>query len=290
MKPSPCCTALRAGAVPRCLLPLLFLCITAAPAQSLNAPADAARAVRFVYPDAARDEYLQRLKREHNLPLPRKDTTGGLQTVLAVADWTHSRWKHNGSHEPSRPDALTILREAAAGKKFRCVEYARVSADALLALGMKARVLNLKTRDAAQRKSGAGHVLTEVWLPGYNKWVLADAQFNVVPVLAGNPLNAVELRRAFDDGQPVMFLDAAGTVSAGRARKYRNFIARYLYFMDAELDQREVPYAEKYKLGTHSYLMLVPPGVQPPTVFQRRFPLDYMLSTESVDIFYQRPD
>jgi transglutaminase-like putative cysteine protease len=292
MKPSHCRIASRAGTVLRCLLRVLLFSTIDAPAQSFGPAGDgeAARAVRFVYPDTARDEYLKRLQREHNLSQLRKDAADGLQTVLAITAWTHSRWKHNGSHEPSRPDALTILREAAAGKNFRCVEYASVSADALLALGMKARVLNLKTKDAAQRKSGAGHVLTEVWLPGYGKWVLADAQFNLVPTLQGKPLNAVELQRAFAGGQRVAFRDASGDVSAGRARKYRNFIARYLYLMDAELDQREVPDAEKHRLGTFSSLMLLPPGAQPPTVFQRRFPLDYMLCTESVDVFYQRPD
>ncbi len=292
MKSSHCCIAPGAGTIPRCLLPVLLFCTIHAPAQSFG-PAEngeAARAVRFVYPDTARDEYLKQLKREYRLPLLGKDNAGELQTVLAITAWTHSRWKHNGSHEPSRPDALTILREAAAGKNFRCVEYARVSADALLALGMKARVLNLKTKDAAQKKSGAGHVLTEVWLPGYHKWALADAQFNLMPMLQGKPLNAVELQRAFAGGQPVTFRDASGDVSAGRARKYRNFISRYLYFMDAELDQRDVPYAEKYRSGTFSALMLVPPGAQPPKVFQRRFPLDHMLSTQSVDTFYQRPD
>lgn len=244
-------------------------------------------AIRFVYPEPAQDAYLTDLKKEYLgafLPAPNE-----LQTVLKVVQWTHRLWRHNGNNEPSAPDALTIIREAKEGKNFRCVEYAKVATDALLALGIRARVLALKTKDAATRPFGAGHVLTEVWLQNLGKWVLADAQFNLVPLANGVPLNAVELQGAIAARTPVTFVDADSTVDAGRANRYLRFITPYLFFFETAFDHRELPNKERYKHNGYAYLMLVPKGYQQPAVFQQRFPLDYLTPTHSLADFYQPP-
>jgi hypothetical protein len=275
-----------------CLLQVLVLYTLSSQAQAIL-PVDNTnghQTFQFVYPDATTDPYLQKLKQENQLGQLVHHSLGDLRSVLALTNWTHSLWKHNGSNEPSGTDALTIIREAKEGKNFRCVEYAKVSADALLSVGMKARVLNLKTKDAETRKSGAGHVLTEVWLPVYQKWAVADAQFNLVPVSGGIPLNAVELQQAIASKQNIEFHDINGPVKEAKARKYLNFISPYLYFFDAELDQREVPYTEKTKADKFSSVMLVPSDAQAPKIFQRRFPLDYMLFTDSINDFYQAPE
>ena len=47
--------------------------------------------------------------------------------ALRLLHWVHMRWQHDGLNEPTRRDALTILREARDGKNFRCVEYAIVN-------------------------------------------------------------------------------------------------------------------------------------------------------------------
>jgi hypothetical protein len=47
--------------------------------------------------------------------------------------------------------------------------------------------------------------------------------------------------------------------------------------------------SQKVKIDNKSSLMLVPWGVRPPDTFQRRFPLDYMMFTNSVADFYQVP-
>jgi hypothetical protein len=245
--------------------------------------------VRFVYPDHTADTYLTTLKQEH-LASAASNQGNDLQHVLAIVNWTHSLWRHNGRNEPSRQDALTIIKEAKEGKNFRCVEYARVSADALLALGIKARVLALKTKNAETKKSGAGHVLTEAWLPAYEKWVLADAQFNLVPTVDNVPLNAVELQQAIAAKRKITFVDASGPVSEGRGNRYLRFITPYLYFFDVELDQQQIPYAKKFKIDQASSLMLVPLGARNPAVFQKRFPLDYVMYTNSLKDFYQAPD
>lgn len=248
-------------------------------------------AIRFAYPDTAQDAYLRRLRRENGLQQLTARAPQRRDQALLVSQWVHGLWRHSGRNEPSAPDALTIIREAKAGKNFRCVEYAKVTTDALLALGFKARVLALKTRDAETRRAGAGHVLTEVWLPEHRKWALLDAQFDLMPTLHQVPLSAVELQAAWVQNQPVSFIQAGGAAAPGRQRAYRRFVQRYLHFYEVAFDQRPTPApGGPLQLAGKSGLMLVPAGSKPPAVFQRRFPLDYLLTTSSVADFYPTPE
>lgn len=107
--------------------------------------------------------------------------------------------------------------------------------------------------------------------------------------LDGTPLNAVELQQALASQRPVLFQNADGPVGESRARRYIRFITDYLYFFDVTFDQRPVVAVQPFKVGDDSALMLVPQGVAPPTQFQQRFPLDYMLATHALRDFYQPP-
>lgn len=244
--------------------------------------------IRFLYPDTATDSYLRTLRETH-LPSVATAPTDELQQVLTIVQWTHGLWRHNGNNEPSKGDALTIIKEAKEGRNFRCVEYAKVSADALLATGMKARVLALKTKDAATRPFGAGHVATEVWLSNRNKWVLADAQFNLVPTLDGVPLHAAELQQALVARKNVVFVDQSGPVSEERRKRYLQFITPYLFYFDTPFDHREVRYETRLTHGSFTALMLVPLGYQRPPVFQNRFSLQNLMPTHSIKDFYGPP-
>lgn len=115
------------------------------------------------------------------------------EQVAALAGWVNSRWSHSGTNMPSSLNPLVILEEAEEGASFRCVEYSVVMAGAAQAMDMPARVVGLKTRHAATARSGAGHVVAEVWLDDLGKWVVADPQFGYVFMSDGVPLNAVEL-------------------------------------------------------------------------------------------------
>ena len=99
------------------------------------------------------------------------------------------------------------MKEARGGKKFRCVEYGIVASTALQSLNFKARVLGLKTADVETKKYGAGHVLAEVWMPQFNKWVLIDGQFNLMPILENVPLNAVEFQQAISENKNYKLID-----------------------------------------------------------------------------------
>jgi hypothetical protein len=114
---------------------------------------------------------------------------------LALLSWVHNRWPHAGLSEPPHEDALTILREVEAGKRFRCVEYSVVSTQVLQAMGYPARVVGLRT-DGASFGVGKGHVVTEVWNNDLQKWILVDGQNNGTWQVDGASLSAVEIRHA----------------------------------------------------------------------------------------------
>jgi hypothetical protein len=240
------------------------------------------------YADTTRNDYLRALREGYGLQALADRAASAQATVLLLLDWTHRRWKHNGGNQPAKPDALTILQEAQAGRNFRCVEYATVLTDALLSLGFPARTLALKTRDAQSCKTGAGHVLVEVFLAEHGKWVLLDGQFNLMPLQNGVPLNAVELQAAIVNHKDFQLVNGQGTVSKATHRQYRQFIAPYLYYFETALAPRK-PDTGLVSGGDKTHLMLVPLGAEPPTVFQRRFPIDYCHYTHSLPAFYQPP-
>jgi hypothetical protein len=119
-----------------------------------------------------------------------------LDRQLAVLAWVHNRWPHDGSNEPSHEDALTILREVAEGKHFRCVEYSTTLAQALQALGFPARSIGLR-REGVSWGHGKGHVVTEVWNNELGKWILLDGQNNATWEQGGLVLNAAEVRERY---------------------------------------------------------------------------------------------
>ncbi len=244
----------------------------------------------FKFPDTLNNSYLRQLKNDYNLLKLTENGTNDIDKVLSVLNWTHNQWKHNGSNEPSKNDALTILKEARDGKKFRCVEYGIVSSSALQSLNFKARVIGLKTSDVETKKYGAGHVLAEVWMPQYNKWVLIDGQFNLMPIFENVPLNAVEFQQAISQNKNFKLIDINGEVSMKRRKSYLSFIFDYLFYIDTKFDNRNIPSNERILYEGKPSLMLVPLGAKKPSIFQIKYPLDNMVYTNSVNDFYKIPN
>jgi transglutaminase-like putative cysteine protease len=226
------------------------------------------------------DPYLTRLRTEYGIDSIVAGKKSEYEKVRAVSKWVRSRWEHNGSNEPQKPDPISILQEAAQGKRFRCVEYGVVLSAALNALGIPARVLALKTEDVETRESGAGHVVTEAYLSDLKKWVMVDGQWDVIPTLKGKPLNAVELQQVLakaDEGLDVE------SFSGTTAQKYFAWVAPYLFYFDTRFDSR-------IEGAKHFYsLMLVPVGAKQPTIFQRKWPLKTLVYTNSLRAFYPNP-
>ena len=246
----------------------------------------------FAYADTAGNAYLRKLRQSYALDAVTASAKTDLERVLAVLHWTHGQWSHNGSNVPSAPDALTILAEVADGGKYRCVEYGIVSSEALQAIGIPARVIGLKTADVATRKWGAGHVAAEAYLGDAGKWVFLDGQFDIVATLDGVPLNAFEFGEALR-ARPgdIVLVDADGPVSPKRRRNYLRFVGEYLHHLDVRFDNRVgVPREERRLVDGKSSLMLVPRGAQPPAVFQRDSPMDYLAYTSAPAALYAAPE
>ena len=243
----------------------------------------------FLFPDTLNNSYLKQLRTEYELFKLIANKIEELDKVLAVLNWTHNQWEHNGSNEPSKNDALTILKEVKEGKKFRCVEYGIVSTAVLQSLNYKARVISLKTKNVETTASGAGHVLEEVWITQFNKWVYIDGQFNVMPILDGIPLNAVEFQNAIAKKQNFKLINSNGEVNKKIRKKYLSFITDYLYYLNTNFDNRNLPTNELFTYQGKKSLMLVPIGAKNPTIFQKKYPLNYLIYTNSIKDFYKAP-
>lgn len=145
----------------------------------------------FATPDAPK---LRKLRERYGLEALVRGSDTDLEKVRRLCAWVHLRWPHDGLNEPSSPDPLTILEEAAQGKSFRCVEYGIVVSACAAALGLPSRVLQVKTEDSETREYGASHVVSEVFLSDMQSWVFVDGQWNVISMQGGQPLNGLELR------------------------------------------------------------------------------------------------
>ncbi|OON65671.1 transglutaminase domain-containing protein [Hymenobacter sp. CRA2] len=238
--------------------------------------------------EAGRDNaYLAQLRQQYHLDAVVQGAKNDTERALRLLHWVHQQWNHNGSNEPTKNDALSILEEVKQGKQFRCVEYGIVATSCLNAYGLKSRVLGLKTKDVETTDSGAGHVLLETWLPDQQKWVLLDGQWDVMPVLRGKPLNAVEFQQAIARNcKDLEIRSLSGTSKMG----YVTWIAPYLYYLDVKFDNREGLGLERGNVNGKSSLMLVPAGAKEPTVFQVRYPINYCVYTRSLAAFYAKPE
>ncbi len=246
---------------------------------------------QFYYSDTLGNKYLRELRQTYGLDTLTSNLPDEFEKIKTILHWSSSQWEHNGSHSPSKSDALTILEEAKSGNQFRCVEYGILAAASLNSIGIPARVLGLKTRDVGKVKFGAGHVVTEVYSHEYSKWIFIDPQMNILPTLEGIPLNAVELQKAIiNECQNIELINAKGKVEQKFAKGYINWIGKYLYFFDVDFDERIDYVVEKKGFEGKKSIMLVPVGIDNPSVFQRKYKIDNCIYTNSISDFYIKPN
>ena len=241
------------------------------------------------------DPNMVRLREEYHLEEVVSGAADDYEKLRLLTKWVHDRWQHSGDNKPSKSDPLTILKEASDGKSFRCVEYAIVIAGCARALGMPSRVLALKRADVETAKSGAGHLVAEVWLRQFNKWVFADGQMDAIPEEDGVPLNAVEFqdaiaRKAKDREGVGLNIRCSSKSKRGpiAGENYIHWVAPYLYYFDFNLDQRF--FGESYEERRYSPVkgktMLVPKGAKNPTVFQQKTPIKNCTYISNPKAFY----
>ncbi len=241
----------------------------------------------FMYADATRDEYLMKLRDDYDLDRL-TENLNDIEKTKTILYWTHHQWKHSGSNEPSKADALTILKEAKEGYNFRCVEYGIVLSSALNSIGIISRVLHLKTADCETVSFGAGHVASEAYLEEFKKWVFIDGQFNAIPTLKNVPLNAVEFQKAIIESPlDLLIVNKNGKFSDKDKQKYIKWIGKYLFYFTVSFDNRV---GEKLKVEGKDKLMLVPLNSKNPHIFQKKYKIDNCLYTNSKNDFYKKPN
>jgi hypothetical protein len=110
-----------------------------------------------------------------------------------------------------------------------------------------------------------------------------------MPILDGIPLNAVEFQNAIAEKQNFKLIDTNGEVNKKRRKKYLSFITDYLYYLNTNFDNRNLPTNELLTYQGKKSLMLVPIGAKNPTIFQSKYPLNYLIYTNSIKDFYKAP-
>jgi len=239
------------------------------------------------YENNSENSYLLKLREEYPIDSIVSETNTDLEKVKKIASWVHGLWQHDGMNEPAQNDALYILNEVKKGNRFRCVEYGIVTTACLNSLGIPARTLSLKTKDAEKRPTGAGHVLLEVFLKDMNKWIMVDPQFDIIPYKEGIPLNAVEFQSAITNKENIDIW----TSEQIKAEEYIPWVYPYLYYFSINFDNREnIDKSKRYTYQGKNSLMLVPVGAKNPTIFQQKYPIDYCIYTHALKDFYNRPD
>jgi len=239
--------------------------------------------INYWYPGCS-GEYLTKLRQTYKIDSIINGAINDEERVLNIIHWVHNQWEHNGNNIPKKYDAISILEEAQLGKKFRCAEYGIVASACLNSVGLKARTIGLKTKDVETRKSGAGHVATEVFLNDLQKWVFIDVQWDIIPYLNNIPLNAVELQKAISENFQDLEYKSYSSVSK---MNYSSWIYQYLFYFDTVFDNS----GANRKVDNKRRVMLVPIGAKEPKQFQWWWmKITSTLYTYSLLDFYQKPD
>ncbi|MEV0731431.1 transglutaminase domain-containing protein [Polymorphospora sp. NPDC050346] len=155
------------------------------------------------------------------IPAP---ATDAWETATGLAEWVGRRWAHANGHLDV-DDAVTCLERVDAGERFACVEYALVLTQALNAVGIPARRLDLRQPDHHVGLS-RGHMATEAWIDGLDRWIVLDGQNRCHWVDSdGTPQGAAQLQAAVRAGLPVRAVRRGAALSAEETDVWRSHFA-----------------------------------------------------------------
>jgi len=245
--------------------------------------------IQFRYPDFD-DHKLAEIKQLSGIDI--SDCTHDLSKARIITEYVHALFDHDGDNQPSSFDAMTVLKEAKAGAKFRCVEYSFLAVWLLLAHGIYARVVGLKTEDVETREYGAGHVVIEYWDVEASTWIMCDVQAGLMFTDDNHRhLSAYELRGYLGEGKTPLYMPVEQS-HAGREgvfgrhnQDYSKWVNEYLYFIDTFI-YTKLSYLNG--LAPEKIAMLVPDGAANPIMFQNAFEMN-ALYVDSPEQLYASP-
>ena len=196
---------------------------------------------------ATNSETLRTLRETYKLDAVVAGAADDLDRIRRMCRWVHGRTSHQGWDGDLPSDALGLLQVAEKGGQWRCVEYGIVLAGCLNAVGIPARQVGGRARDAETIAVGAGHVFAEAWIVDRQRWMFVDAQMDIVGLDSdGTPMNSVEFRNSLSRPTPPI------PYPLGLAFCMNYFVTGF------EADD-----------GTRTSIMLGPIGSKMPTKFQR---------------------
>ena len=142
---------------------------------------------------------------------------GALSTAETLLRWVTNHWRHSGVNHDSSQDANAVLDRVAHGERFACLEYTVVLTQALNAVSIPARRMNLYQADY-HAGMGTSHSVTEAWIDDLGAWVVLDGQNGAVWRDAeGTPLSALKLQRRYRDGDRPEFSGGGHNYNATNA-------------------------------------------------------------------------
>ncbi|MCF7811402.1 transglutaminase-like domain-containing protein [bacterium] len=229
------------------------------------------------------DPYLIKLREQYCIDTLVTDCKTSLDSVLSVMHWVHGQWEHYSGNLPEMNDPITILKKVRKGMRYSCLEYSAVLAGCLNSLGFTSRVVDLNPVDVETKTDSPVHVVVEVYIPQYNKWIYADPQWDVIPMLYERPLNAVEFQDALWKTHPGLRLASHSDVYLD---DYTTFVAEYLYFFVVYTDNRHA--GSIFKDRSNQKIMLVTAGADSPRTIQG-YVLKMVHYTNILAEFYVNP-
>ncbi len=155
------------------------------------------------------------------LPTP---PSSSWETATRLLDWVRRRWDHANDHVDD-PDALEVLERVDRGERFACVEYSIVLSQALNAVGIPARRVDLRQRNH-HFGVGRGHVVSEAWIDDLDSWIVLDGQNGAY--WAGDdegPLGLRELQRRYATGEQARMVCLVDDISAEASASWRTYFA-----------------------------------------------------------------
>ncbi len=144
----------------------------------------------FVVDDPS-SAHLERLRRRSPLESVAAGGSDPYERVLRVLGWLGAQWRHGTDPVPGGRlvcDPVALIEAGQAGSAFSCGPTARVLVQAATALGWPARKVDL-----SKRGYFIDHSVAEIWSDRLSKWIMADADFNVVVESDGVPLSSWEI-------------------------------------------------------------------------------------------------
>ena len=196
---------------------------------------------------ATNSETLRTLRETYKLDAIVAGAADDLDRIRRMCRWVHARTSHQGWDGDLPSDALGLLQVAEKGGQWRCVEYGTVLAGCLNAVGIPARQVGGRARDAETIAVGAGHVFAEAWIADRQRWMFVDAQMDIVGLDSdGTPMNSVEFRNSLSRPTPPI--------------PYPLGLAFCMNYFVTGFEAAD---------GTRTSIMLGPIGSKMPTKFQR---------------------